>query len=268
MVKEIAKPFNSSVSEVERTVQYILDTITEYNKMKTEHLVLGKNKKADIILKPLGVILVISPFNYPINLSMTKLAPALLTGNTVVFKSATNGTLTSSRMIELAHQAGFPKGVINFVTGQGSVIGDCLIHNNKGNAIMFTGGTTTGLKIAKDSTMKYLMFELGGKDPAIVCKDADLEIATDKIITGAFSYSGQRCTAIKRVFVHKDIKSDFLKLLTEKTNKLTVGEAKNNCDITALIQNKAATFVQALLDDALEHGAVSLTKVKRQNNLV
>ena len=268
MVAEIAKSLKSSISEIERTIEYIHATIIEYKKMKTEHLKFGSSKEADIYLKPLGVILVISPFNYPINLSMTKIAPSLLTGNTIVFKSATNGTLSCSKMIELADQAGFPKGVINFVTGKGSEIGDSLIANNIANAIMFTGGTETGLKIAKDSTMKYLMFELGGKDPAIVCEDANLEFTVEQIIIGAFSYSGQRCTAIKRVYVHKNIKDKFLKLLVEKVNKLTVGKAIDNCDITSLINKHSTTHIKNLLNDAIEKGATPLNKISISQNLV
>lgn len=268
MTKEIAKPLKSSISEIERSVKYIEETISKYQKQESVNLKLSDTKSAQIILKPLGVILVISPFNYPINLSVTKLAPALLTGNTVVFKSATNGTLACSKMVELAHKVGFPKGVINFVTGKGSVIGDALISNKHSDAIMFTGGTETGLKIAQSSTMKHLMFELGGKDSAIILEDADLESTTNSVISGGFSYSGQRCTAIKRVFVHKNIKEKFVKLLTAKTNKLTIGKAIDNCDITALINNHSSNFVNELFNDAINKGATACNTFKKIDNLI
>ena len=268
MVLEIAKPLNSAISEITRTVEYIMETIEAYKRMNNIHINVSDSKLADITKKPLGIILAISPFNYPLNLTVTKLCPALLTGNTVVMKSATNGTLSCYEIIKLAHEAGFPAGVLNFVTGKGSKIGDSLIHNKLINAIMFTGGTKTGLNIAKASTLKHLMFEMGGKDPAIVCEDADLDLTSDQIISGAFSYSGQRCTAIKRVFVHSKVKEELKKLLTEKINKLTVGLAIDNSKITALINKNASDHVQRLLDDAIKKGATSLNSQKRIDNLI
>ena len=176
-----------------------------------------KSISLSIIAILLGVILAISPFNYPVNLSVAKIAPALVSGNTVIFKPATQGAISAVKIIEALDKTGIPKGSLNLVTGKGSVIGDFLTEHEGINMISFTGGSETGKHIAEKSKMIPLVMELGGKDPAVVCDDADLNFVAKQIISGAYSYSVQRCTAIKRVLANKKIANELVNILKNET---------------------------------------------------
>ena len=272
MNAEIAKGPKACLNEISRSVDYINETIKSEKQQKPQEIdgkIFGTpKKKITIIRKPLGVVLVIAPFNYPVNLAITKLAPALLTGNTVVYKSATNGTVTSAFLTELAVRAGFPSGVFNFVTGPGHAIGNALVSNSQINAIMFTGGTKTGLSLAHHNKLARLILELGGNDVAIVCEDADLQKTVDAVVKGAFAYSGQRCTAIKRVLVARNIHKVFIHALVKKVNSLTVGFSADNADITPLINHKAVVYVTTLIRQAISAGATAHTNVQHRKNLV
>src|SRR5574337_1264389 len=161
----------------------------------------SKNKIAIIKRIPLGTVLAISPFNYPVNLSVAKIAPALISGNAVVFKPATQGAISAVKIIESFDKVGFTADILQLLTGKGSDIGDYISEHEGIDMISFTGGATAGRHLSSFSTMKPMVVELGGKDPAIVCEDADIDKTVAEIMSGAFSYSGQRCTAIKRVLV-------------------------------------------------------------------
>jgi glyceraldehyde-3-phosphate dehydrogenase (NADP+) len=171
-------------------------------------------------------------------------------------------------MIEALHKANFPKGLVNIVTGRGSVIGDYLVEHKGINMISFTGGTNTGTRLAKKAGMIPLVLELGGKDPGIVREDADLNEAAKHIISGAFSYSGQRCTAIKRVLVHDSIADELASILKEEIEKLAVGSPEDGSTVVPLIDKQSADFVQGLIEDAIEKGATLVTGNKRERNLI
>ncbi|GAA5414812.1 NADP-dependent glyceraldehyde-3-phosphate dehydrogenase [Ureaplasma ceti] len=274
LVLEIAKSKKDSLTEIVRTCEYIDATIESYNEIMANPLIIDENthhikgKTGIFSREPLGVVVAIAPFNYPFNLLMAKLAPALVAGNTVVYKPASQGSLIGARVSQLFHEAGFPKGVVNCVVGSGRSIGDLLVEDGRVAMISFTGSDTVGLRIAEKAKGIPLVLEMGGKDPAIVMEDANLELAANEIIKGGFSYNGQRCTAIKRVFVHKSVHDELVKLLVEKVQKLSVGLPQDNAFITPLISNKAADFVQGLVDDAIAEGAVCLTEMKRERNLM
>lgn len=274
IMQEVGKGFNDAIKEVERTADLIRFTIEEAIHLYGESM-LGENfpggSRSKIAIShrvPLGVVLAISPFNYPVNLSAAKIAPALVSGNTVVFKPATQGALSGIKMIEALDKAGLPKGVLNVVTGKGSVLGDYLIEHPDIDMISFTGGSDTGKHIAKLANMIPLVMELGGKDPAIVVKDANLDLAVKQIISGAFSYSGQRCTAIKRVFVEQEIADELVSKLAKELETVTVGSPEENKVIVPLIDKKSADFVQGLIDDALDKKATLITGNKREGNLI
>ena len=144
----------------------------------------------------LQVVLGIPPFNYPVNLAVSKIAPALIAGNAVVLKPPTQGCVSGVHMMQAFHKAGFPPGVINMITGKGAEIGDYLVQHPAVKCISFTGGDT-GVAVSKKAGMVPLQMELGGKDACIVCDDADLALVAANIMKGGFSYSGQRCTAVK-----------------------------------------------------------------------
>ena len=274
IMKEVGKGYNDALKEVSRTIDFIRYTIEEavhmYNEsMSGENFEGGNNSKIAIISKrPLGVILAISPFNYPVNLSVAKIAPALVSGNAVIFKPATQGAISAVKIIEALDKTGIPKGILNLVTGKGSVIGDFLTEHEGINMISFTGGSETGKHIAEKSKMIPLVMELGGKDPAVVCDDADLNFVAKQIISGAYSYSGQRCTAIKRVLANKKIANELVNILKNEVDKLTVGSPEENSIIVPLIDKKSADYVQGLIDDALAKGATLICGNKREGNLI
>lgn len=261
MVNEIAKVKKDCIVEIQRTYDYILQTIDHYKLSilppividESQHKIKGKIGRFYNV--PIGVILAISPFNYPINLSLAKIIPSLLVGNTVVFKPASQGSLIGLAIGEIFAKLNFPRGVVNIVTGKGSEIGDYIIANKYIKGITFTGGTLVGLNIAKSAYMKNLVLELGGKDPAIVLDDVDCSNVAKQIIKGAFNYSGQRCTAIKRVLVSDRIADELVKYLEIEIKKLTYGNPFDDVDIVPLINSKELNYVQSLIDDALSKNA-------------
>ncbi|BAC44260.1 NADP-dependent glyceraldehyde-3-phosphate dehydrogenase [Malacoplasma penetrans] len=261
MSYEIGKSYNDALKEVERSYENIFETIEVYEKEFVNPSVIGpevnkiKGKTGYFYNVPVGVVLAIAPFNYPINLGLAKIIPTLLVGNTIVFKPATQGSLVSSQLAKYFDQANFIAGVFNLVTGKGSEIGDYILENKRIQGATFTGSSDIGFKLASKLPMKPLVLELGGKDAAIVTNNADVELAAKEIIKGAFGYSGQRCTAIKRVLVTKEIADDLLIHLIKEAQKLKVGNPLNNPDITPLIDRKAVDFNIDLIDDAINHGA-------------
>ena len=274
MMKEVGKAYQDAIKEVERTADLIHYTVEEAihlsgESLNGEHFPGGSRSKLAVIERvPLGVVLAISPFNYPVNLAAAKLAPALITGNTVIFKPATQGSISGTKMIEALAKTNLPAGVLNLVTGKGSVIGDYLIEHDDIALVTFTGGTSTGERIAQKAKMIPLVMELGGKDPAIICEDANLELAAKQIVSGAYSYPGQRCTAIKRVLVHRSVADELVSLIQSEVEKLSVGSPEDNATIVPLIDEQSADFVQGLIDDALEKGATLVLGNKREENLI
>ncbi len=270
---EIAKPLKSANGEVQRTIDYIKYTIEEMKRIQPQSYngsAWGIDNKLAIFNRvPLGTILAISPFNYPINLSVAKIAPALISGNTVVLKSSTQGTISNILLSETIAAAGFPKGVFNMVTGRGRDIGTALITNKDVDMVSFTGSTAVGQGIAAQTNMIPLVLELGGKDPAIVLKDADIKKAAIKIAQGAFSYNGQRCTAIKRVIVHNDVADQLINELKTIVNNYKVGTATNiENNVTPLISITSAEYVKSLIADALTKGATLVIGNKAVKNLI
>ena len=274
LTKEVAKGYKSAVGEVVRTADLIRYSAEEGLRTVGEIIEGGSfeaasNRKVAMVRRePVGLVLAIAPFNYPVNLSGSKIAPALIAGNTVVFKPATQGAMSGLELAKAFADAGIPAGVLNTVTGKGSVIGDYLIEHKEVDFINFTGSTKTGKRIGELAGMKPILLELGGKDGAIVAEDANLEKAAKDIVSGAFSYSGQRCTAIKRVLVVEEVADELARLIKENVSKLTVGNPFDNADITPLIDLKAADFIEGLMEDALAKGAIPLNPVKMEENLL
>ncbi|ATZ17843.1 NADP-dependent glyceraldehyde-3-phosphate dehydrogenase [Mesoplasma melaleucae] len=273
MMHEIAKSYNDCLTEVRRTAEYIYLTISEYKDMDV--LTYNKDSKGiteDIIAKykriAKGVGVAISPFNYPINLSVSKLAPGLLTGNTFVYKPATQGSVVGIKIIQLAVKAGIPAGVLNVVTGRGRDIGDVIVTNPLINFISFTGSVQVGKRLMQISSSKDLVLELGGKDAAILLDDHNLEHIAKDIVAGAYSYSGQRCTAIKRVITKNAIADKIVGLIKNEVIKLSVGLPIDNPVITPMIDIKSADFVMDLINDATSKGAKVLHGGTRKQNLL
>ncbi|MFZ3578431.1 5-carboxymethyl-2-hydroxymuconate semialdehyde dehydrogenase [Virgibacillus sp. DJP39] len=178
------------------------------------------------VYKPLGAVGLITPWNAPFMLTTWKVAPALATGNTVILKPAELSPLSANKLAQIIDKAELPKGVFNVVHGFGETAGDALVKSEKVKAISFTGETTTGKTIIKNSadSLKKTSMELGGKSPLIVFDDADFERALDATVWGIFSFNGERCTANSRVFLHKDIKEKFVAALKDRVEKIKIGD--------------------------------------------
>lgn len=274
LAKEVAKGIKAAIGEVVRTADLIRYAAEEGLRITGQAMEGGgfeaasKNKLAVVRREPVGIVLAIAPFNYPVNLSASKIAPALIAGNVVMFKPPTQGSISGLLFAKAFEEAGIPAGVFNTITGRGSEIGDYIIEHKEVNFINFTGSTPIGERIGRLAGMRPIMLELGGKDAALVLEDADLEHAAKQIVAGAFSYSGQRCTAIKRVIVLESVADKLATLLQEEVSKLTVGDPFDNADITPVIDNASADFIWGLIEDAQEKEAQALTPIKREGNLL
>jgi aldehyde dehydrogenase (NAD+) len=175
--------------------------------------------------QPLGVVTLITPWNFPLNVTCRKLFPALIAGNTCVVKPADFTPMSAWLLFNAMDEVGFPAGVVNYITGRGSVIGDTLVCHPKVKAISFTGSTEVGVGIAEKLAGRgtKIQLEMGGKNPLVVLADADLDKASDAAVLGAFSCSGQWCTSTSRVIVEAPVYDKFLEMIVEKTKKITVG---------------------------------------------
>ncbi|MGL4991659.1 MAG: NADP-dependent glyceraldehyde-3-phosphate dehydrogenase [Sarcina sp.] len=276
LVMEIAKDKKSSLSEVERTADFLRFTADAAKSIEGQSIPsdsfpgFNKRKISVVTREPLGVVLAISPFNYPVNLAASKIGPALMAGNTVVFKPASQGALSGLFLANIFKDAGIPTGVLNTITGKGSVIGDYCVTHKDVDFINFTGSTEIGRRISKITEMTPLLMELGGKDAAIVLEDADLELTAKNIVGGAFSYSGQRCTAVKRVLVMEKVADALVEKIIFEMKKLKVGNPLEiqDAQVVPLIDSKAADFVEKLMNDAISKGATTLVGGHRNGNLI
>lgn len=210
---------------------------------------------------PLGVVGVITPWNFPVAIPIWKMAPALVYGNTVVLKPAIETAVTAAKVVECFHEAGFPPGVINLITGSGAVIGDAMVENEHINAVTFTGSNTVGKHIGRkafDRGVKYQL-EMGGKNPVIVADDADLKLAVEATISGGLRSTGQKCTATSRVIVHEAVYSQFKELLLEEVAKITVGDgAESNIWMGPCANESQLNTVLSYIEIGKEEGATLL----------
>ncbi|OOM77431.1 NADP-dependent glyceraldehyde-3-phosphate dehydrogenase [Clostridium puniceum] len=275
MIREIGKDKKSSKSEISRTADFMRFTADTAKNMSGESIPgdsfpgFNRNKISVVTREPLGVVLAISPFNYPVNLSASKIAPAIVAGNSVILKPATQGSLCGLYLARVFEEAGIPKGVLNTITGKGSEIGDYIVTHPGVNFINFTGSTEVGTKISRITSMVPLLMELGGKDAAIVLEDADLDLTASNIVAGGYSYSGQRCTAVKRILVVNKVADKLVEKVKEKMNNLKVGNPlEKDVDIVPLINSKAADFVCELIKDASDKGANLIVGGNREGNLI
>lgn len=274
LVMEIAKARRDCRDEVLRSADFVRYTAEEARRVHGDAMFSDafprqhRNKLAISYRVPLGTVLAIPPFNYPINLGISKIAPALACGNAVVFKPPTQGSLAGTVLGQLVVQAGVPADVMHVVTGRGSRIGDLLVQHPGVNMITFTGSSQTGRELARKAGMVPLLLELGGKDAAIVLADADLEAAASDIVGGAFAYSGQRCTAVKRVLVLESVADDLVGRLAERVRRLSVGDPRDDCVVTPLVDPDSADRAERLIAQARELGADVVCGGGRRGNLV
>jgi glyceraldehyde-3-phosphate dehydrogenase (NADP+) len=213
-------------------------------------------------------VLAIPPYNYPINLAVSKIVPGLVAGNAVVVKPPTQGSLAGTLLVEVFQEAGVPPAVVQVITGRGSRIGDLLVQHPRVDMISFTGSTETGHALARKAAMIPLQLELGGKDAAIVLADADLEATANDIVAGAFAYSGQRCTAVKRVLAVDDIADELVAMLEERIKKLSVGDPRDDATVTPLVDAASAQSAVQMTEAAAAKGARVVLGGTREGSLV
>jgi len=211
---------------------------------------------------PIGVVVAIGPFNFPLNLLSHKIAPALAAGNPVVAKPTSAAPFTALRLAEHLVAAGVPKGALNVVVGPGRAVGDTLVEHPRTRLVTFTGSTEVGKGIAEKAgrSAKRVILEMGGMDPFIVLDDAPLDVAVPAAARGAFGYSGQVCTASKRFLVQDSVAERFAKALAERASALKVGPAlEESTEVGPLIDAESVERMEALVEDARAHSAKVLS---------
>jgi aldehyde dehydrogenase (NAD+) len=199
------------------------------------------DKFACTIRQSLGIVGIISPWNFPIAIPAWKICPALVCGNTIVFKPSSDTPRCAYQFVELLVKAGLPPGVINLVFGSGEEIGMALVKHPDVRMVSFTGSAGTGEQILKNAGIKKIGLELGGKNPIIIMDDADLNLALEGVLWGAFGTTGQRCTAASRVIIHESVREQFESMLLQRTQQLRLGSGlESRTDVGPLINKKAA----------------------------
>jgi aldehyde dehydrogenase (NAD+) len=260
--KEMGKIFRDTKGEVLRGIS-ILRYYAQEGMRQIGEVLPSSQKNNFLITKrvPIGVVGIISPWNFPIAIPIWKNAPALIYGNTVVFKPATETGITAVKITEVFEKAGLPEGVLNLVIGKGSVIGQGLAEHQDVNAITFTGSNGVGKQVAAHALnhgAKYQL-EMGGKNPVIVMDDAELEHAAELTVGGAMKQTGQRCTATSRAYIHSSIYNRFKDLVVEKTKSLRVGNGlEDNVDLGPLASEQQMKTVIGYIEKGKEEGAAVL----------
>ncbi len=225
-----------------------------------------KEKFCCTIRRPVGVVGLITPWNFPVAIPAWKIAPALICGNTIVFKPSSDTPLCAIELIKILQEAGIPKGVINIITGTGEEVGSSIVKHKKIRGVSFTGSKSTGEFILANAGIKKVGLELGGKNAIIIMDDADIDLALEGVIWGAFGTTGQRCTAASRVIINKEIKSGFEDKLLKRTERLKLGPGlKESTDIGPLIAMRAVEKTQMYTEIGKREKAKLLTGGERAN---
>ena len=226
LTREEGKTLKDSLGEVQKSINILEFMAGESRRLGGETLPSELPKNFAYTLKqPLGVIAAITPWNFPVSIPVWKMAPALVAGNTVVFKPATLTPFTGAKVVALFEQAGIPAGVLNMIVGSGGEVGDELLQHPDVRAISFTGSNEVGSELYAQGArrMKKCQCEMGGKNPLVILADADLPLAVESTLFGAFASTGQRCTATSRVIVEDGVADRFVQMLVERARTLKVG---------------------------------------------
>lgn len=260
---EIGKTLPDSQKEFDRTIDYIYDTIEAYKQMDRDSAKFKKNSgvNAHIRRGPLGVVLCLGPYNYPLNETFCLLIPALIMGNTAIFKPAKFGVLLISPLME-AFQNSFPKGVVNIIFGRGRALATPIMKSGKIDVLALIGHSSSAKSLqTQHPKVNRLRLVLGleAKNPGIVLSDADLDVAIEECIAGSLSFNGQRCTALKVLYVHEDIVEEFNKRFSARVDELSFGNPwEPGVKLTPLPEPNKPAYIQGLIDDAKKHGATIL----------
>jgi len=265
ITSEQGKPITEARGEVDRAVQTLRLSAEEAKRLFGEYVPMDAQKGFDrshafTQREPLGVVGAITPFNFPLNLMVHKVGPALAAGNAVVGKPATNTPLSAIVLFECIEAGmeavGAPPGLANVVTGSGSTVGDVLLDHEAVEAISFTGSTAVGKYLAENSGMTEVTLELGGNDPTIVWEDTDLTEAASRVVGGACSNAGQVCNSVERVIVPESIEERFVDELVDAASDLEVGDPfEETTDVGAMVDDDQFDTVVECFEDSVARGA-------------
>lgn len=277
LVREVGKSAEEAKGEIVRTadlIDYFADEVQsiEGNTLDSDNFPgFEKGRIAMIERVAYGTVLAIAPFNYPVNLSASKIAPALLMGNSVVVKPPTQGGISALHLVRIFEKAGVPAGVISTVTGTGEEIGDYIVSHPSVSMVAFTGNSDTGVAIAGKAAMKPLLFECGGNNPVVVMPDADMNVAAREIIKGAFAYSGQRCTGIKYVLttpaIREQLVAQVMKTMPEMVHPGDPRSPETKL-VGPVISEAAAIRIEEAISSSVKNGATVVTGGKRDKAMI
>lgn len=273
ITQEMGKTFNDSLVEIDRAITTI--TLSSQEAIRIHGEVLNsdafapaRGKRGMVEHFPLGIVFAITPFNFPINLSVHKIGPAFAAGNCILFKPGPQNYLSGKMLTDLCHEAGMPEETFQMVNPDIPVMSELCSHPLI-NCISFTGGVVAAKSIAQKAVLKKLLFELGGNDPLIVMPDGDVKAAVTTAINSRFGTAGQRCTASKKIFIHDSRYEEFKSLLISETKKLTIGDPMSkNTFIGPVVNARAADEIMKRLNQAIEMGAKILHGNKREGNII
>lgn len=271
--EETAKPIATAKAEVARTVMTYKFASEEARRIQGETVPMdgapgGEGRIAYTIRQPLGVIGAITPFNFPMNLVAHKLGPAFAAGNTVVLKPAPQAPLSSFYTAELFEKAGLPKGALNIVTGDGEV-GNALVEDDRVSMITFTGSAKVGKMIRSKAGLKRVTLELGSNSAVIIDKEANLDEIIPRAVIGAFTFAGQVCISLQRIYVHETLYDAFVEGFINQTKKLKLGNPLNDAtDVSVLISSSEVTRALAWISEAKEQGATVALGGKSEGNIL
>lgn len=257
---EIGKNKQDAYKEFDRTIDYILDTIEAYKKLDRKSARFEKESGifAHIRRSPLGVVLCLGPYNYPLNETFCLLIPALIMGNTTIFKPAKIGVLLITPLLK-AFQESFPPGVVNIVFGRGRKIAAPIMKTGSIDVLALIGHSTSAVSLQDEHPFKNrlrLILGLEAKNPAIILPDADIDLAVRECISGSLSFNGQRCTALKVLFVHKDVVDEFNKRFAAAVDSLNFGLPwEDESFLTPLPEKSKPAYIDSLIKDATSKGA-------------
>jgi len=271
---ESGKPIKTARKEVERAIQTFKFAAEEAKRVGGEIVPMdaaqGYEKHFGFYIRePLGVVAALTPFNFPLNLVAHKVAPAMAAGNAVVLKPASATPLSALKLGETLLEAGMPAGLLNIVTGRGSTIGEALVSNEGVSMVTFTGSPPVGRRIKQLAGMAKVTLELGSNSATIIDESANLEAAVPRCVTGAFSFSGQVCISIQRLYVHNDIFERFLAEFIPQVRELKIGDPlSEETDIGPMINEEAAMRAQAWVQEAEKEGAKVITGGGRKGRIL
>jgi glyceraldehyde-3-phosphate dehydrogenase (NADP+) len=257
---EIGKTLGDSEKEFDRTVEYIYDTIESYKELNSRSARFSKVQGINAMVRrgPLGVVLCLGPYNYPLNETFSLLIPALIMGNPVIFKPAKHGVLLISPLLE-AFRSSFPKGVINILYGRGREVASPIMKSGRVSILALIGNSKSAIALQDlhpNKNRLRLILGLEAKNPAIILPDANLDLAIQECVTGSLSFNGQRCTALKILYVHQTIVEEFNKRLSAKVDELAYGNPwDKGVFLTPLPEKDKPSYIQELIDDATSKGA-------------